>query len=215
MAVTAKDLQRQHESGGSEGSASPDRHQKDRGAARRPDRSDLTGTRARRSPTVELDPSFKVQALVALGLLFAMMLALVVGRSMIVSRTYELAQMREELVIAQGQTEQMRSEIAAMESTQRLSDIATSQLGMTAPKSESEPAMAVAADLVGADEEPATPQAIGQESDSAGETAGDDSRVVVLQLEPEREQATTASLQDLGWWLLRWLRGAPPVRAGQ
>jgi len=211
MAVTAEKLRQKQRSGQSGGCLdAPEEQGVDDNRGRRPRQSTSQDARKDSGPGVVFDRAFRLQLLLALGLLFAMTLGLVVGRSMIVTRTYELGQLREELEIARGQTEQMQSEVAAMESAQRLSDIATGQLGMVVPSFKvDEPELAAIVDSSEVGEH------LVQTPTSSVESAEDESRVVILKLESEEGQAATANLQQLGWWLLRWLRGAPPVRAGQ
>lgn len=194
MAVTAEQLERQSEQQG----VTVRRRTEKRASDHRPEGRPLSG------PVVSW-----VHIVTAAVVIFALGLGLVVTQTLIANHGYELALLRGELRDAQARTGHLETQVASLASSGRIADIAETELGMVPAEHTAREApveMAVLATASGASEDRAAAElAVGD---------GQSTRRVVLHLETTpREGNDGVSLADVGAWFLRWLRGAPPVRA--
>ncbi len=158
-----------------------------------------------------------VQGLTALMMVFVMALGLIVVETTIANRGYELAGLRIQLDEARRHADHLEAEVASLRSTQRIVAVAEDDLGLVQAGSN----YATVASISGnspvtqsVDQgEQGTEVAAGlttvEPQVSSGSTAGR----VVLYLESEPASDSGVRLADMGTWLLRWLRGTPPVRA--
>ncbi len=216
MAVTARDLAKPPKTPRSDEGKEESTRQNNHSRRMRSRRSSAPGRDkqiANERSANTLSGTMKTRVLVALGILLLMMLALVVSRAIIVTRVYELSQAQDQLRQARAEIDRMRSEIAAMDSTRRVSTIATSELGMVAP--EDEQPSSVEKEVQVAFEDSPQQVVVGTQDGDSESSKNEEPEVVVLNLDSTDHQGAVAGLQDLGWWLLRWLRGDTPARAGQ
>ncbi len=151
-----------------------------------------------------------VHIITATVVIFLLGLGLVVTQTLIGNLGFELALLRGELREAQARTGHLKTQVAALAAPGRIADIAEAELGMIPAERAAPQAFAEMTD-------PAAQTGVPGERAAGDAGAGDDgsnTRRVVLHLQaPEREAIDGVSLADVGAWFLRWLRGAPPVRA--
>ncbi len=150
-----------------------------------------------------------VQVLTALVVIFVLALGLIVTETAIANRGYELAGLRAQLREAQMHSDLLEAEVASLRSTQRIVGVAEEQLGLVQVGSP--------AAVASISENSPVTRSGGQgavTTASADDSSAGTGRRVVLYLESEPTVDGGLRLADMGTWLLRWLRGTTPVRAG-
>ncbi len=156
-----------------------------------------------------------VQGLTALMMVFVMALGLIVVETAIANRGYELAGLRTQLKEARRHADHLEAEVASLRSIQRIVAVAEEDLGLVHAGSSYATVASINSPVtLNVDEvEQGTAATAGVTTVDAPDSSGSTARRVVLYLESEPASDSGLRLADVGTWLLRWLRGAPPVRA--
>ena len=158
-----------------------------------------------------------VQGLTALMMVFVMALGLIVVETAITNRGYELAGLRTQLKEARRHADHLEAEVASLRSIQRIVAVAEEDLGLVQASSSYATVASISGNspvTLNVDEvEQGTAETAGVTTVDAQDSSGSTARRVVLYLESEPASDSGLRLADVGTWLLRWLRGAPPVRA--